>query len=122
MPKINSAGVPSYDGQTGTVTNAVGEQFEVNPSLDQDGERSDGYVNEPVGEFEESPAPGIPGDIRPVDSDDDEDTEPAEGEDGQPVDEPSKDDDSWDPARKPGNQTPSFDAKKPAKSTAPKKK
>lgn len=34
MPKINSGGVPSYDGadaEVGTVTNAVGEQFDLNP-------------------------------------------------------------------------------------------
>jgi hypothetical protein len=111
MPKINSAGVPSYDGQTGQVTNAVGEQFEVNSSLDNDGERTDDYVNEPVGEFEESPAPGIPGQVRPVAPDDgapDDDSGERQG-------------DEWDPAHpKPaGNQTPAF---KPKKSTAPAEK
>lgn len=38
MPKINQAGQPSYDGgDNDTVTNAVGEQFEVNPADGQDG-------------------------------------------------------------------------------------
>lgn len=39
MPKINSAGVPSYDGageDVGVVTSATGEQFDLTP--DQDGE------------------------------------------------------------------------------------
>jgi hypothetical protein len=101
MPKISASGVPSFEGadrEVGVVTNAVGEQFDlVNPTDDPDPDRGEGPLDGP-----------------------DEETEPDE--DGQPVDEPSKDDDSWDPARKPGNQTPSFDAKKPAKSTAPKKK
>lgn len=79
MPKIGPNGNPSYDGQQGTVTNAVGEQFEVNPSRDLEGEHAEGYVNEPVGEFDESPAPGAGGPITPVTEDDDkqDDTEPA---------------------------------------------
>lgn len=80
MPKINAQGVPSYDGQQSGVTNAVGQQFEVNPSLDLNGERPDGYVSEPVSEFEESPATGLPGDIRPLaDDEQDDDKAPRKG-------------------------------------------
>lgn len=38
MPKINSAGVPSYDGageDVGVVTSATGEQFDLTPDQDE---------------------------------------------------------------------------------------
>lgn len=84
MPKINAQGVPSYDGQQGGVTNAVGQQFEVNPSLDLNGERPDGYVSEPVGEFEESPATGLPGDVRPLAGDEPSDSDDEQDDDKAP--------------------------------------
>ena len=119
MPKINAAGVPSYDGHTGTVTNAVGEQFEVNPSLDLDGNRPEGYTDEPVGEFEETPAPGVAGPIVPVEEDQDDEAEDTDTDE--------KDDDTdtdGQDEKKPGNQFPGFDTPKksvPAKSATPKK-
>lgn len=67
MPKINSAGEPSYAGHEGTVTNAVGEQFEVDPTRDLSGEHTEGYESKPVGELEdaepdnETPAPDVAG-------------------------------------------------------------
>lgn len=82
MPKINALGVPSYDGRQGHVTNAVGEQFEVNPSLDVNGEPVDGYTNEPVGDFEATPAPGTEGPVVLVDDAYTDDTEPDEQPDG----------------------------------------
>ncbi len=72
MPKISSTGEPSYADHTGVVTNAVGEQWEVDPTRELDGERKDGYVNEPVGEFEQSSPPGLAGPIAPVTDGDDE--------------------------------------------------
>lgn len=123
MPKINSSGTPSYEGHRGVVTNAVGEQFEVNPSLDLAGEHADGYINEPAGQFDESPAPGTAGPIVPVD--DEDHTPDGEDEDErqkQAEDDDRKNGDEWDPAApQPGNQTPSFDTPKPAKNAPAKK-
>ncbi len=72
MPKISSTGDPSYAGHEGTVTNAVGEQFEVDPTRELDGERKDGYENKPVGEFEQSSPPGVSGDVAPIENPDNE--------------------------------------------------
>lgn len=72
MPKISSTGEPSYAGHEGVVTNAVGEQFDVNPTVDLDGERKDGYTSEPDESFEPTPAPGVSGDVAPIDESDDE--------------------------------------------------
>lgn len=72
MPKINSAGEPSYADHTGTVTNAVGEQFEVDPTRDLSGEHADGYENKPVEQFDETPAPGLDGPITAIDDRNDE--------------------------------------------------
>lgn len=69
MPKISSTGEPSYAGHEGTVTNAVGEQFEVDPTRELDGERKDGYESKPVGEFEQSSPPGVSGDVAPIEDD-----------------------------------------------------
>lgn len=82
MPKINSAGEPSYADHTGTVTNAVGEQFEVDPTRDLNGEHADGYENKPVEQFDETPAPGLDGPITVIDDKDDERRD-DEGEDAQ---------------------------------------
>lgn len=68
MPKINSAGVPSYGGNEGVVTNAVGEQFEVNPSRDLEGNRPENYTDEPVGDPPQENEP-VSGDVRPVSDD-----------------------------------------------------
>lgn len=76
MPKINSAGEPSYADHTGTVTNAVGEQFEVDPTRDLSGE------NKPVEQFDETPAPGLDGPITAIDDRNDERRD-DEGEDAQ---------------------------------------
>lgn len=84
MPKISSTGEPSYAGHEGTVTNAVGEQFEVDPTRELDGERKDGYENKPVGEFEQSSPPGVSGDVAPIEDD---------GEDGEGRSEGGRDDD-----------------------------
>lgn len=67
MPKINANGNATYDGHQGVVTNAVGEQFEVNPSRDLDGERPEGYTEEPVGDFEQSSPPGVSGNVTAID-------------------------------------------------------
>jgi len=72
MPKINSAGVPSYDGHQGEVTNAVGEQFNVDPTRDLNGEHAEGYESKPVEEFEETPAPGVAGPITELTGDEDD--------------------------------------------------
>lgn len=69
MPKISNTGEPSYEGHQGVVTNAVGEQFEVDPTRELDGERKDGYENKPVGEFEQSSPPGVSGDVAPIEDD-----------------------------------------------------
>jgi hypothetical protein len=88
MPKISSTGEPSYAGHEGTVTNAVGEQFDVNPTVDLDGERKDGFTSQPVDEeFEPTPAPGVGGDITAIDE-----------EDGSEVD--NRDDDSDDDGKR----------------------
>lgn len=53
MPKINSGGVPSYEGageEVGVVTNAVGEQFDLADPTGTDEGR-------PVDEPAEDPAP-----------------------------------------------------------------
>lgn len=75
MPKISSTGEPSYEGHRGVVTNAVGEQFEVDPTRELDGERKDGYENKPVGEFEQSSPPGVSGDVAPITQIDEENDE-----------------------------------------------
>jgi hypothetical protein len=85
MPKINSAGVPSYAGHEGVVTNAVGEQFEVNPSRDLEGNRPENYVDEPVGDAPEETEP-VSGDIRPETERDDEDTETTRRDDADALD------------------------------------
>lgn len=72
MPKISSTGEPSYEGHQGVVTNAVGEQFDVDPTRDLDGERKDGYTDEPVGDFEQSSPPGLSGPITQIDEENDE--------------------------------------------------
>lgn len=46
MPKIDAEGRPSYAGQEGLVTNAVGEVHQVDPSRNVDGSRVDGYESE----------------------------------------------------------------------------
>lgn len=82
MPKINSAGEPSYAEHSGVVTNAVGEQFEVDPTRDLNGEHADGYESKPVEQFDESPAPGLDGPITAVDEEnDDKDSESDERKD-----------------------------------------
>lgn len=78
MPKISSTGEPSYAGHEGVVTNAVGEQFEVDPTRELDGERTDGYTNEPIGELEQSSPPGVGGDVAPVEDDGDSEDDRAE--------------------------------------------
>ena len=67
MPKINAAGVPSYAGHEGTVTNAVGEQFELNRTDDE---------QEPDS-----------GEVRPIAGDQNDD---ERGEQSRPVDEPKR--------------------------------
>lgn len=50
MPKINSAGVPSYDGageDVGVVTSATGEQFDLSPDQDEQPETAGQPVDEP---------------------------------------------------------------------------
>ncbi len=82
MPKINSAGQPSYDGHQGTVTNAVGEQFELDSTHDADGNPTEGRVVEPIGEGPEE-RDVVSGEIRPIDQD---------ADDARPVDEPKQQD------------------------------
>lgn len=81
MPKISNTGEPSYAGHEGVVTNAVGEQFDVNPTVDLDGERKEGFTSEPVDEsFEPTPAPGLGGPVTEIDEETDE---PIENEGGR---------------------------------------
>lgn len=83
MPKISSTGEPSYEGHQGVVTNAVGEQFEVDPTRDLNGERKDGYTDEPVGDFEQSSPPGLSGPITQIDEENDEPVNDERDESGR---------------------------------------
>jgi hypothetical protein len=121
MPKINANGQPSYAGVSGVVTNAVGEQFELDPNVNADGTDADNAQSQDEradlvsldGPEQLSPSTGT-------------DAALAEQDDAQPVDEPvdkvdgeqdgndlpKRTGDQWDPAKK----------NAPAKKTAPAKK
>lgn len=127
MPKINQAGQPSYGGVSGQVTNATGQQFELDPNKNLDGTEPEGAT--PEDERASLVSLDSPEQLTPSANTDaaaagDPDAKPDD-EDGQPVDEPAdgdeKDGDLWDPAKpKPaGNQTPAF---LPEKKTPAKKK
>lgn len=46
MPKINAQGAATYAGHTGVVTNAVGEQFELDPTKQLDGSDNPGLTRD----------------------------------------------------------------------------
>lgn len=138
MPKINSGGQPSYDGVSGQVTNATGQQFELDPNKNLDGSVPDGAQPEEDrpdlvsldGPDQNTPSANTDAAAQAEQDNDEPETADDADEDengGKPLG------DEWDPAKKhdaePDNQTPGFDAKKsapakkaaPAKSTAPKK-
>ena len=113
MPKIASNGNPSYEGHEGVVTNAVGEQFEVNPHFDLEGNEAPDLVVEEPGTLDEEPLTST-GDIRPsgyLDTDENgEATAPRRTTDPQADDR----DDTLDPTntydpKKDGNQMPAID-------------
>lgn len=78
MPKISGSDIPSYAGHAGHVTNAVGVQFEVDPTRDLNGDDTDGLKVEPVGEPNEELV-NTSGPITLKDADTEE-REPAEDE------------------------------------------
>jgi hypothetical protein len=112
MPKNNGFN-STYAGHQGVVTDARDNLHEVDPTKTIDGEDSPGLTVEPVGDLEETPAPGVLGPVTPVSEDDqDEESEPEDGDEeftegGADGDEPER--------VKPANQIPAVDM--PKKST-----